>query len=131
MNQNELFPGRFLNKEDLRRPTQFTVKYVGKEFINVGGDEEEKPIVYFEGPSNKPWVLNKSNYRLIAEMFSEETDLWTGKVITLYVDPNISFGGKKVGGIRVRIDQDKYEKKGPDDTRPQIDEDPEQREFPY
>jgi hypothetical protein len=33
---------------------------------------------------------------------SEDTDDWTGKKIVLYNDPNVSYAGKIIGGIRVR-----------------------------
>ncbi len=51
----------------------------------------------------KPMILNATNSQIIAQILkSEETDDWLGKQIVLFDDPNVSFGGKLVGGIRVR-----------------------------
>ncbi len=56
----------------------------------------------------KPMVLNSTNGQIIAAITgSEETDNWIGKKIVLYDDPNVSFGGKLVGGIRVRAPRGK------------------------
>ncbi len=46
---------------------------------------------------------DETNGQLIAKITkSEETDAWSGHKIVLYDDPSVSFGGKLVGGIRVR-----------------------------
>jgi len=53
--------------------------------------------------------LNSTNAQIIAQIAKadrranyEDTDSWVGLRIVLYADPNISFGGKLVGGIRAR-----------------------------
>ena len=51
----------------------------------------------------KPFILNSTNGQLIAKALNSDTsDNWTGKQIILWHDPNVSFGGKLVGGIRVK-----------------------------
>ena len=48
-------------------------------------------------------VLNSTNGQAVAAITgSEETDDWIGRKVVLYDDPNVSFGGKLVGGIRIR-----------------------------
>ncbi len=50
-----------------------------------------------------PLCLNWTNLQLIARIANDEnSDNWPGTKIVLYDDPNVSFGGKIVGGIRVR-----------------------------
>ena len=50
----------------------------------------------------KPLILNATNIRRLAAIFgTTNTRQWKGQV-TLYVDENVEFGGKPVGGIRVR-----------------------------
>jgi hypothetical protein len=47
--------------------------------------------------------LNATNIQLCAQICgSEDTDFWIGKRIVLYTDPNVSYQGKLIGGIRVR-----------------------------
>ena len=48
-------------------------------------------------------VLNSTNIHNCAQACnSQDTDDWVGKKVVLYEDPNVSFGGKLVGGIRLR-----------------------------
>jgi hypothetical protein len=48
-------------------------------------------------------TLNKSRYEDATNIFGDKnTDSWLGKKITLAYDPNIKFGGKRVGGIVFR-----------------------------
>jgi len=49
-------------------------------------------------------VLNSTNIQLLAKACeSEDTDDWIGKKVIIYSDPNVSFGGKLVGGLRVKL----------------------------
>ncbi|HXI50305.1 MAG TPA: hypothetical protein VNH84_02335, partial [Candidatus Saccharimonadales bacterium] len=51
----------------------------------------------------KPLVLNSTNIQVCQNICgSDDTDHWIGKRIVLYDDPNVSYQGKLVGGIRVR-----------------------------
>lgn len=82
-----------------------------------GEPEDLKYCLHFK-EDVKPMILNSTNAQLIARAVgSEETEDWPGKQIVLYNDPNVSFQGKLVGGIRVRAA--KKDKKGhpvpPDD----------------
>lgn len=102
MNINQLSESKYLKKEDVQ--PAITVTISGLENVNLARDNEPpemKWIVRFS-EAVKPMVLNSTNAQLIAHVTgSEETDDWTGKKITLYNDPSVSFGGKLTGGIRV------------------------------
>ena len=62
---------------------------------------EQKIMVKFEG-EEKHLVLNKTNSVTLSLAYGAETDDWRGKEVELYVDPNVEYMGRKVGGIRVR-----------------------------
>jgi hypothetical protein len=47
-------------------------------------------------------VLNATNREILKRTFGDDTDLTIGKQIVVYVDPNISYAGKIIGGIRMR-----------------------------
>ncbi len=48
-------------------------------------------------------LLNKQNTRNLIECFgTDETDEWIGRSFEAYFDPQVTFGGKRVGGLRVR-----------------------------
>lgn len=60
-----------------------------------------KFIIYFE-EGKKGMVLNVSCRSKLVEKFGNVVKNWVGKKVTLYVDPDVKFAGKVVGGIRVR-----------------------------
>ena len=68
----------------------------------AGKPEEKKWVMHFDEFENG-LVMNSTNLQLTAmAMGSEETEDWIGKQIVLFSDPNVSFGGKLVGGLRIR-----------------------------
>jgi len=64
------------------------------------GSKAKKPLVYFKG-AEKALVLNKTNGRIVADMYGTDADKWIGKAITLYAGPVEAFG-KTVGSVKVR-----------------------------
>lgn len=52
-------------------------------------------------------VANNTTLRVLQQAFGDESDEWRGKQVIVYVDPNVSFGGKVVGGLRLRIPKQK------------------------
>src|SRR3990167_2182059 len=105
MKASQMVESKFLKKEDLNAETGNLVTVVRFDQQNVGmneGDDELKWIIYFkEFP--KGMVLNSTNIQLATKALgSDETDEWIGRKLVIYVDDNVSFGGKLVGGIRIR-----------------------------
>lgn len=100
---SEMRESKFLKKEDVGGGALMTVQ--GCEQYNVakeGAPPENKWCLTFE-ETDKPLVLNSTNIQLCERIFnSDDTDVWVGKRIVLYTDPNVSYAGKVVGGIRVR-----------------------------
>lgn len=107
MKIGEMKESKYLKKEDVGDGVLVTIKSIKHE--NVGLDtqpEEMKYVMYFNEAVNnehKGIVLNWTNIQLAAKACgSEDTDDWPGKQVVLYEDPNVSFQGKLVGGIRIR-----------------------------
>lgn len=102
MHINQLSESKYLKKEDCEPPIDVTITDITHENLAREGDPEElKYILNFK--ECKPMVLNPTNAQLIAMATgSEETDDWKGKKVTLWNDKSVSFGGKIVGGIRVK-----------------------------
>lgn len=100
---SEMRESKFLKKEDVGAGALMTVSSC--EQYNVakeGAPPEHKWCLTFE-ESDKPLVLNSTNIQLCERIFgSDDTDAWIGKKIVLYTDPNVSYQGKVIGGIRVR-----------------------------
>jgi hypothetical protein len=74
----------------------------------VGNDSEPKKkklriIVRFEEFPEYPMIFNPTNARTAAKIFqSDDTEKWIGKQLVVYVDNNVSYGGKTVDGLRVK-----------------------------
>ena len=100
---HEMKESNFLKKEDVGAGALLTVTgCVQKNVAKQGADPEMKWCLTFT-ESDKPLVLNSTNIQLCENVFgSDDTDDWKGRQIVLYTDPNVSYGGKLVGGIRVR-----------------------------
>lgn len=126
MHISGLKSSNFLKKEDCDPPVLVTINSVKQENVaKEGAPQELKWCLHLE-ESEKPLVLNSTNAQLIARITgSEETDDWQGVKIVLYHDPSISFGGKIVGGIRVRAPKKSAS------TPPPVFEEPETDEVPF
>ncbi len=103
MRIGEMKESKYLKKEDVGNGKLFTIREIQKKNVAMDNQEpDEKFVLYFEEVP-KGMVLNWTNIQLIAKAIgSEETNDWLGKKIVLYEDPNVSFGGSLVGGIRCR-----------------------------
>jgi|WetSurMetagenome_2_1015567.scaffolds.fasta_scaffold476410_1 hypothetical protein len=105
MNLSDLKTSKFLKKEDVGNGTLLTISHLSRENVAQEGAEPElKPVLFFNG-IDKGLVLNSTNGQIIAQITGHDTDIektWVGQNIVLYHDPNVSFGGKLVGGIRIR-----------------------------
>lgn len=83
--------------------TLATIKEVYQDNVAKEGAPEELRWCIAFNEIEKPMVLNSTNGQIIAQITKQDdTDHWTGAKIVLYDDPSVSFGGKLVGGIRVR-----------------------------
>ena len=93
---------RWLKKEDvdaLGAETRRTVVESIKEEL-VGDDL--KPVVYFKG-IEKGWPINMTGLEVLAELTgSQDTEDFGGANVELYVDPEVRYAGKRVGGIKLR-----------------------------
>ena len=102
MKRREAFPSKWLTQDDIGAGERtLTIKKVQIETVGTEEDADEKPVMHFF-EVEKGLAVNATNWDVIAELYGDESDHWQNKVITLYVDPTIKFGGKKVGGIRVK-----------------------------
>ena len=113
-----LFPGRFLKKTDIPKPTTVRIVSVtSSEGLLVTEDDDEgekrkeKPkgimcISYSAGSlgtfQGSEVILCKTNAALIAAALGErDFTKWAGHLITLYNCPSVRFGAARTGGIRV------------------------------
>lgn len=65
------------------------------------GDSDQPIAINFDGDNGKPYKPGKSMRRVLIHAWSDDGRAWVGKSMTLYCDPDVKFGGVKVGGIRI------------------------------
>jgi hypothetical protein len=101
---HEMMDSKYMKKEDLVEGAAI-VTIVSIEQKNVAMDDQPVELKWTArlAEFRKPLVLNPTNLQLLAKIIgSDDSDDWINKRVVLYVDDNVSFGGKIVGGLRVR-----------------------------
>lgn len=101
MKMSEAFPSSFLKASDLGG-AMVTVT-IGTVTMEKVSESEEKPCIHFDG-KDKGLILNKTNAAVLVNAYGDESNHWTGKPIQLF-SAQVSFQGRMVDAIRVRIPQ--------------------------
>ncbi len=94
---------RFLRKGDLDAELVVTITGVEKEDISRDGEpRKERFVAYFE--ETEQVLILKWNLAKSIEAITESSDMdsWVGQLIGVYHDPDATYNGLKVGGIRVK-----------------------------
>jgi len=65
------------------------------------GKLKKKLIVFFKN-IDKGLILNVVNKNVLVDAFGKAPAGWRNATVGIYVDPNVTFGGKKTGGVRLR-----------------------------
>jgi hypothetical protein len=85
-----------LNAEDLLTgPRTFTI-----EKVNAGSAEQPVDVHLVELPG-RPYRPSKSMRRLMVQAWGAEASTYAGHRLTLFRNPEITFGREKVGGIEI------------------------------
>ena len=62
----------------------------------------EQPVsIYFDGDNGKPYRPCKSMMRAMVYIWGPEAKHYTGRLLTLFRDKTVTWGGMQVGGIRI------------------------------
>lgn len=124
MHVSALKESKFLKRTDVGAGQLVTIRNLTQENVAKEGVEPDlKWALHFE-ELEKPLVLNSTNAQIIAQITKQDdTDDWAGHKIVLYDDPNVSFGGKLVGGIRVRAPRNQAAPKAQPKAAQQYEED--------
>jgi hypothetical protein len=97
---SEMIVSKFLRKEDFEEDRVMTIK--GVKFEDMAGDSgQQKWVLYFREEA-KGLAMSITTIRVLEAAFGDDSDHWIGNKVKVYVDPNVSFGGKIVGGLRIR-----------------------------
>jgi hypothetical protein len=70
--------------------------------FDKGRKEKNVPALKFKGKAKQLVLRTSANRRALVRMFGANTQAWRGQTIYLYHDPEVRFGGRAVGGIRIK-----------------------------
>jgi hypothetical protein len=65
------------------------------------GSDEKQPLDLYVAGRKVPYRPCKSMRRVMVAAWGEYPQDWVGKSLTMFCDPEVVFGGVKVGGIRI------------------------------
>ena len=100
---HELIPSKYLTKYQLgdQQAALYTISNLRTENVGTEDEEVEKVVIFFD-ETPKGFVANKTNLNTLIAIYGEDYEGWVGKKIVVYFDPTIQYGGKLVGGLRLR-----------------------------
>lgn len=102
MKISKVFPSKYVKAADLdgKTVTLTILKVTMEEMTTHDNKKANKPVVWFE-KATKGFVINLTNALIIANLYGDETDNWTGKRISIYPTRVKAFGQMQ-DCIRVR-----------------------------
>lgn len=103
MKRSQVFPTTFLGKDDVQAPFCTVIRDVRMEKIKGENGEEDKAVLHFADQQIKAMIINSTNWTTLEDAYGEDSDMWRGKQVEIYIDPSVMFGGRRIGGLRVRI----------------------------
>lgn len=66
------------------------------------GSTDEQPItIHYDSDAGRPYKPCKSMRKVLVFAWGEDGRQWIGRSMTLFNNPEVMFGGVKVGGIRI------------------------------
>jgi hypothetical protein len=72
------------------------------QISRVSAGSPEQPVaIGYEGDEGKPWYPCKSMRRVLVAAWGADASQYVGRRVTLFRDPEVMYGGIKVGGIRL------------------------------
>lgn len=79
-------------------PQVFTITAVSENGTELA-DQQPVNITLAEFP--RVWRPSKGMLRVLADKWGKKTDVWVGRQVELYGDPDVYFGKEKRGGTRI------------------------------
>lgn len=104
----ENFQSDWLSKDDIQDAGGSLVATIdrvdGEDIKDIqSGKNKRLPVLHFK-EELKPFILSANvNWDTVEQAYGPDTDEWSGKKLEFFFDPNVSFGGKRTGGVRIRI----------------------------
>ena len=69
--------------------------------VCLGSGEDQPVVVHYHGEDGRPYKPCKTMRKVLIHAWGPDGRAWAGRLMTLYNDPAVRFGGEDVGGIRI------------------------------
>jgi hypothetical protein len=69
--------------------------------VSILGEKDQPIAIGYEGDNGRPFKPCLSMRRVLVHCWGPDGTNYIGRVMTLYGDPKVKFGGADVGGIRI------------------------------
>jgi hypothetical protein len=101
---DKAYGSKYLGATDVgARKIRTTIAKVRKADLRINdGTKRVKFVLHFPD-IDKPMVLNATNKNELVRKLGKNPANWIGAFVGIYVDPEVEFGGKTVGGLRLRV----------------------------
>ena len=86
-----------LNADDLTG----TTRVIRVTAVKRGSGKDQPVVIEYSGMDGRPYKPCKTVRRVLIAAWGEDGREWAGRSMKLYSDPEVKFGGVKVGGIRI------------------------------
>jgi len=84
-------------------PCEIEAVLIYDEVLFDGGRKEKNvPTLKFKDKQKQLVLRTSTNRKTLVRMFGSDTKKWIGQRIEIYFDAAVKFGGKAVGGIRIK-----------------------------
>lgn len=104
MRTADMVKSKYFRARDVegQAPKVLTIADVTEEIMGRGGGQKDVKCFLWFNESPKGLQLNKTRVNILEAAYGPDSDLWTGKRVKIFFDPNVEFGGRLVGGVGVK-----------------------------
>lgn len=101
---DQAYGSKYLSAIDVGdRKIRTKIMKVRKEEMRAENGKTRMKFVLFLEALDKPMVLNATNKDALVDKLGRTPANWIGASIGIFVDPNVTFAGKHVKGLRLRV----------------------------
>jgi hypothetical protein len=99
-----MYGSRFLSTGDIGdRKVRTKIQKVGKEELRKDNGTKRWRLVLSLASLDKPLVVNATIKDVLVTALGRVPAQWVNASVGVFVDPNVMYAGKRVGGIRLRV----------------------------
>jgi hypothetical protein len=69
--------------------------------VAISNSPDQPLIINYEDDNGKPYKPCKGMRRVLVKAWGDDGDLFVGRALTLYNNPDVKWAGKEVGGIQI------------------------------